>query len=88
METVIAAFWCDVHIECAPQGESKLVPSTEKILKKLESPILLPTSSLHSFVLPTSLVTEQSLSALETHRDFGGKSGVQTRYYCFLFCSL
>lgn len=36
-----------------------MMPDTEKLLKKLASPGRLTTSSLHSLVLPTSLVMEQ-----------------------------
>lgn len=51
------------------------MPDTEKMLKKLESPVLLTTSSLHSLVLPTPLVIEQGkqrhMGILEVNLGFG-----------------
>lgn len=67
-----------------PQGESSLVPDTEKMLEKLESHSLLTTFST---MLNMTQVFGNRLVKMERDWDSGDEPEVWTRY-CFLLCLL
>lgn len=69
-----------------PQGESSLVPGTEKMLKKLESLVLLTTLSLHSLMLLKSLVIDREkwreMGTSEMNLGFGPHTTVFFSAHC------